>query len=222
MRKLHKYKIHSKIDLISKFPLRVLKFKRPKWQRLKDIFLQKNNLGKELIDITAIKNDFKVWDKVNRAYKERLRSYSYLSASLDNSLNIRKLKKESSLKIRKDLYSNLYFKNYYKPCTLIWLANFFSSSFEVRQKITEKSILVNNKIATPNSFLSKGDIISIKDSDVKIEKVIKKFNLNYSILTHVEIDYYSQEMSLVKDISDLSEEDYYLLCLDYVNIQSLR
>jgi ribosomal protein S4 len=222
MRKSHKYKIHNKIELISKFPLRVLRFKRPKWQRLKDIFLQKNNLGKELIDITAIKNDFKVWDKINRAYKEKLRNYSYLSASLDNSLNLRKLKRESSLKIRKQLYSKLYFQNYYKPCTISWLANFFSSSFEVRQKITEKSILINNKIATTNSFLSKGDIISITDSNVKIEKVIKKFNLNYSILTHIETDYYLQEIALVKNISDLSEEDYYLLCLDYVNIQSLR
>jgi len=222
MRKSHKYKIHNKIELISKFPLRVLRFKRPKWQRLKDIFLQKNNLGKELIDITAIKNDFKVWDKINRAYKEKLRNYSYLSASLDNSLNLRKLKKESSLKIRKQLYSKLYFQNYYKPCTISWLANLFSSSFEVRQKITEKSVLINNKIATTNSFLSKGDIISITDSNVKIEKVIKKFNLNYSILTHVETDYYLQEIALVKNISDLSQEDYYLLCLDYVNIQSLR
>lgn len=222
MRKSHKYKIYNKIDLVSKFPLRVLRFKRPKWQRLKDIFLQRNALGKELIDITAIKNDFKVWDKVNRAYKERLRSYSYLSASLDNSLNIRKLKQESSIKIRKDLYSKLYFQNYYKPCTLVWLVNFFASSFEARQKITEKSMFINNKIATPNSFLTKGDIISITDSKVKIEKVIKKYNLNYSFLTHVEVDYYSQEMALVKDISDLSEEDYYLLCLDYVNIQSLR
>lgn len=222
MRKSHKYKIHNKIDLISKFPLRVLRFKRPKWQRLKDIFLQRNTLGKELIDITAIKNDFKVWDKVNRAYKERLKSYSYLSASLNNSLNIRKLKQESSIKIRKSLYSKLYFQNFYKPCTLVWLANFFASSFEARQKITEKSMFINNKIATPNSSLTKGDIISITDSKLKIEKVIKKYNLNYSFLTHVEVDYYSQEMALVKDISDLSEEDYYLLCLDYVNIQSLR
>jgi len=222
MRKSHKYKIHNKIDLISKFPLRVLRFKRPKWQRLKDIFLQRNNLGRELIDITAIKNDFKVWDKVNRAYKERLRSYSYLSASLNNSINIRKLKQESSIKVRKDLYSNLYFQNYYKPCTLVWLANFFSTSFEARQKLTEKTMFINNKVATPNSFLNKGDIISITDSKLKIEKVIKKYNLNYFFLTHVEVDYYSQEVAVVKNISDLSEEDYYLLCLDYVNIQNLR
>jgi hypothetical protein len=222
MRKSHKYKIHNKIDLISKFPIRVLRFKRPKWQRLKDIYLQRANLGRELIDITAIKNDFKVWDKVNRAYKERLRSYSHLSASLDNSLNVRKLKQESSIKIRKNLYSKLYFQNYYKACTLVWLANFFASSFEARQKITEKNMFINNKIATPNSFLTKGDIISITDSKLKIEKVIKKYNVNYSLLTHVETDYYSQEMALVKNISDLSEEDYYLLCLDYVNIQNLR
>jgi len=222
MRKSHKYKIHNKIYLISKFPLRVLRFKRPKWQRLKEIFLQRNTLGKELIDITAVKNDFKVWDKVNRAYKERLQSYSHLSASLNNSVNIKKLKQESSLKVIKDLYSNLYFQNYYKPCTLVWLSNFFSTSFEARQKLTEKSMFINNKKATPNSFLTKGDIISITDSKLKIENVIKKYNLNYSLLTHVEVDYYSQDIAVVKNISDLSEEDYYLLCLDYINIQNLR
>jgi hypothetical protein len=88
--------------------------------------------------------------------------------------------------------------------------------------MTEKTLFINNKVATPNSFLNKGDIISITDSKLKIEKVIKKYNLNYSFLTHVEVDYYSQEIALVKNISDLSEEDYYLMCLDYVNLQNLR
>ncbi len=222
MRKSHKYKIHNKIDIISKFPLRILKFKRPKWQHLKDTFLYKQNLGKELIDITSIKNDFKVWDKVSKAYKERLKSYSFVSASLNNSIRVKKLKQEVHAKLRKDLYAKIYFENFYKPCTLVWLANFFASSFEARQKISSKSLFVNDKLATPNSFLVKGDIISITDSKVKIDNIIKKYNLNFSILTNIEVDYYTQNIIVVKDIAHLSEEDYYLLCLDYVNIQNLR
>jgi hypothetical protein len=42
------------------------------------------------------------------------------------------------------------------------------------------------------------------------------------MLTHVEIDYYSQDLVVLKNLSDLSEEDYFLLCSDYINLQSLR
>jgi len=104
----------------------------------------------------------------------------------------------------------------------LWFSNFFASSFQSRQKISSRSILVNDKIAAPNSILKNGDIISIVDNSIKIDNTIKKYNSTLSVLPHVEIDYYSQNVILVKDISDLSEEDYFLLTSDYVNIQQLR
>ena len=42
------------------------------------------------------------------------------------------------------------------------------------------------------------------------------------MLTHVEVDYYSQNVIVIKDISDLSDEDFFLLTSDYVNTQQLR
>lgn len=222
MRKLHKYKIYTKIDLVSKFPLRILKFKRPKWLRIKELFLNKANLGKELFDITSIKTNFKFWDKIRTSYKQKLRTYSFLSASLNNSIHLRKLKSESDIKIRKEMYSKMYFENFYKPCTLTWLSHFFSSNVEAKQKIHSKNLLINDNLVGANYLLEKGDIISIKDSTIVTKIVSQKYNKTLSILTHVEIDYYSQTIVILKDLSTLSEEDYYLLCLDYINIQILR
>lgn len=222
MRKLHKYKVYNKVDLISKFPVRILKFKRPKWHRLQEMLLNQNNLGTELIDITAIKTDFKVWNKVKRAYKERLKSYSLLSAIFDNTIKVKKLKAQSNIKIRKKMYLKYFYENYYKTCSLLWFSNFFASSFQSRQKIASRSIFVNNKIASPNSILKNGDVISIVDNSIDINNTIKKYNSTLSMLTHVEVDYYSQNVIVVKDISDLSEEDFFLLTPDYVNTQQLR
>ncbi len=222
MRKLHKYKVYNKVDLVSKFPVRILKFKRPKWHRLQELLLNQNTLGSDLVDITAIKSDFKVWNKVKRSYKERLRSYSFLSAIFDNTIKVKKLKAQSNIKIRKRMYLKYFYENYYKTCSLLWFSNFFASSFQSRQKIASRSILVNNKIAAPNSILKNGDIISVTDKNINIDTVVKKYNSTLSMLTHVEVDYYSQNVAVVKDIFDLSEEDFFLLTLDYVNIQNLR
>jgi len=222
MRKLHKYKVYNKVDLVAKFPVRILKFKRPKWRRLQEMLLNQNTLGSELIDITAVKNDFKVWSKVSRAYKERLKSYSFLSAVFDNSIKLKQLKAQSNVKVRKEMYQKYLYQNYYKVCSLLWLSNYYASSFESRQKIASRSIFVNDKIAAANSLLKNGDIISIVDNTINIDKVIKKYNPTLSMLTHIEVDYYSQNLVLTKDISDLSEEDFFLLTLDYVNVQNLR
>jgi hypothetical protein len=222
MRKVHKYKRQTQIELISKFPLRVLRFKRPKWHYIKESFLINSVLDKDLIDVTSIKNDFKAWDKVSDSYKVRLRHYSFLSASLNNSINVKKLKKPSSIKVRKEMLSKFYFNNYYKACTLTWFANFYASSFEAKQKIHSKNLFVNNKIATSNSLLNKGDILSIKDTNINIENIFKKYSKTLSMITNVEIDYYTQEIIIIKDIKDLSEEDFFLLSLDYINIQTLR
>lgn len=222
MRRLHKYKNYNKIELVAKFPLRILKFKRPKWNHLKDLFLNRPLLGKELIDITSITNECTTWDRVSQAYTERLKSYSFLSASLNNTINLKKLKKASTIKLRKDIYSNLYFRNYYKLCALTWFSNFFTSSFEAKQKIHAKKLTVNDKIATSNLSLNKGDIISISDNNIVVSSVFKKYNQNLNFITNIEIDYYTQNLIIVKDLTELSEEDYYLLCLDYINLQTLR
>lgn len=222
MRQLYKYKHFNNIDFIAKFPVKVLKFKRPKWHRLQEQYRSRSLLGKELVDITSVKNEFKAWDKVSSSYKARLKDYSFISASLNNALNLKKLKKSSSITARKARFSNLYFQNYYKVCTLTWLAYFFTSAVESRQQIHSKKVLVNNVTPSQNAILSKGDIISWTDTEYNFSSIVKKYNTNINLLTHVDIDYYSQDIVFVKDLAELSEEDYFLLSLDYINLQTLR
>lgn len=222
MRQLYKYKHFNNIDFIAKFPVKVLKFKRPKWHRLQEQYRSRTLLGKELVDITSVKNEFKAWDKVRSSFKNRLKDYSFISASLNNSINLKKLKKASSITSRKARFSNLYFQNYYKVCTLTWLSHFFTSAVEARQQIHSKKIFVNNRIPSQNAILTKGDMISWSDTKYDFSAIIKKYNKNISLLTHADIDYYSQNIVLVKDLADLSEEDYFLLSLDYINLQTLR
>jgi hypothetical protein len=227
MRKLNKYKIYKKIDLISRFPLRILNFKRPKWSVLKLRFKKKirsrrYRLGKRLTDITKIKKYFKFWSRLKQSYKNSLKTYSFLSGVFDNSNNKKKLKQNSDIKLVKKMHEKIYFKNYYTPCTLIWLSHFLSSSFEARQKISSKMLLVNNKVASSTELLVKGDIIELRDKNVRIKTLLRKINKQYTICTHAEIDYYSQKLVILKDISSLSKSDYSLLIFDYINIQKLR
>lgn len=229
MRKLHKYKIYQKINLVSKFPVRILKFKRPKWAKIKDRFLKRTKpklkfkLGRKLVDITYSRTNFGVWDKVGQAYKNKLRGYSFLAGLFDNSINLKRLKNQSkSLTLRKDLYSKIYFENYYRSYTLAWLANFSSSPFESRQQLSSKLLRINDKKVSPSTFLKCGDIVSILDSKINIEQVAKRFNQTSTILSHTEIDYYSQNIVIIKDLSSLSKEDFLLLASDYVNIKTLK
>lgn len=222
MRQLYKYKHFNNLDFIAKFPVKVLKFKRPKWHRLQEQYRSKSLLGKELVDITSVKNEFKAWEKVSSSYKTRLKDYSFISASLNNSINLKKLKKSSSITSRKERFANLYFQNYYKVCTLTWLAHFLTSTVEARQQIHSKKVTVNNRIPSQNAILVKGDILSWTDTQYNFLTITQKYNKNISFLTHVDIDYYSQDIVLVKDLVDLSEEDYFLLSLDYINLQTLR
>ena len=240
MRKLHKYKIYNLVSPVSKFPLRLLKFKRPKWHKLQQriIRLQSKKLvGQQknrkpakkqkkkafgLIDVTVIKRNLKFWSKTQKNYKENLRTYSFLQASFDSSSKIKKLKSYSDIKIRKDKYLKYFFQNYYQVCTLLWLTHFFGSSFAVKQKINSKSVFVNGQLASANAILNCGDVIHVDDLNIDVKSIRGKYNKTFSLLTNVEIDYYSQNLVLVKGLSDLSNEDFYFLSLDYINIQNLR
>ncbi len=222
MRKSHKYQIYNKVRILSRFPLRVLRFKRPKWASIQNNFISKKKLGKVLTDITQIKGNICSWKKVKNAYRERLKNYSFLAAIFRHSISLKNLKKTKNITNRKDGYLTYIFNFYYKPCNLIFISNMLTTSFEAKQKIHSKELLVNNKIASSNSRLKKGDVLSLLDKKVNISNVSNKFNFTFAILTNIEVDYYSQNIILIKDLSELSKEDFFLLSLDYINIQKLR
>ncbi len=221
MLRLPKYKIYNKVKTISQFPLRILKFKRPKWHFLQANLVSRKKLGKSLTDVTKAKENAKVWKRIESYYKDRIKTYSFLSAIFRHSVNLKKLKSIKKIKNRKNLYLTYIFNFYYKLCNLIFITNMVTSSFEAKQRIASRSLFINNKVASSNSILKKGDFVHLNSTNVNIFDVSKKFNSTLSVLTNFEVDYYSQNLVVVKDPVELSKEDFYLLSLDYLNIQKL-
>lgn len=229
MRKINKYKVYQKIDLVSKFPLKILKFKRPKWFKIKTRFLNRTKpkvkikFGSKLVDITYTRTRLGMWDKIKNSYKNKLNKYSFLNGLFGNSIRLKRLKSQvSSITEYKELYSKIYFENYYKSYVLAWLANLSSSPFESRQQISSKNLIINDKKASTANFLRSGDVVSIMDSNVNTEQVSKRYNTTLLFLSHTEIDYYSQNIAVIKDLSSLSKDDFLLLTSDYINMKILK
>jgi hypothetical protein len=54
-----------------------------------------------------------------------------------------------------------------------------------------------------------------------LKKNINSIISNYVLPSHLECDIYSQTIIVVKDFSMTSQEDYHLLCLEYINAQKI-
>lgn len=114
----------------------------------------------------------------------------------------------------------------YRIDILLWYLNYFNSSFESRQNINSKSILVNGKCVKSNYYLKKGDIISIslKQNDKKTYsfiKIFKKHLFNNIFFSFLEVDYYSNNIVVIKDVVDLVDTDLQLLIEKNIDIKHL-
>ncbi len=219
MRRTHKYKTYSRIDISPKFPKRLLNLKRPKWNSLKDdlkvILADQENFN--LIDSDVLLGETFGWDRVSRTYKSRLEFYASLSTRFDQSVKIRRLK---SYKIvsRFDNYVKHLAEGYFKVTALLWATYFFKSTFEAKQHIDGLNITLNGTKLRSNEFLSSGDVLSVLDSKFKLVNNLNKYSDNNQILSFVELDYYSQSAVVLKDIQNLSEEDLNLLLIDSLGL----
>jgi hypothetical protein len=86
-------------------------------------------------------------------------------------------------------------------------------------------VYVNDKCVSKSTLLSKGDVItfslSYKQSDFVIQKIKDSFLEPQSVLTFLEVDYYSNSIVIVKGLGDLSTEDLYLMAKDYYSLKKL-
>lgn len=227
MRKLSKYKIFAALgSSIKKVPLRILKFRRPKWMPLQKSLTRKFTKQKNLINLFLIKNTFKSWEKIKRYYKKGFQNKNILYCLYDKSIRFKVLKKKSLGKtLKKDLILNYLVKPQYKIDILLWNLYFFSSVYEARQKINNKQILVNNKAVKSNFILNKGDVITFKSSinsnDIFFIDYFKKYSLNEKFFSFVEIDYYTKTIVILKNFNELSFQDLQLFLIDFIHLKSL-
>lgn len=68
--------------------------------------------------------------------------------------------------------------------------------------------------------LSKGDIILI----LNLEKIIftKKTQEPLLLHTFIEVDYYTNQIIIIKNLQELTEKDFFLLSRELYNILDLR
>lgn len=222
MRFLNKYKLHQNLSASSKkLPLRIQKFNRPKWNLVKKKFTgfrRKNFLNIFIKNISV-----RSVGRLKRYHKTKLQLKWYLLSLFDNSVLIKSFK---NVKLRKDLISLYFVKPLYRVDILIWYLNYFASSFEAKQCINSKIILINGKSVKSNYHLKKGDIISFKKFENfkqinNMLKISQKYLDNNMYFSFLEVDYYSNIIIVIKNFDEIMEEDLQLLVEKNVNIKHL-
>jgi len=240
MRKYKKYKGFKLSGIVlKKFPLRLLKFRRPKWnllqQKLKTVLIKKQRRLKKvkkfkrnsfLINSFLTKNTYKRWSKTKKYYKTGLKNKNILITCFDRAINFNFLKQRSkAFTLKKSFILNYLVYPEFRVDILLWNLNLFYSTFQARQSIQNNEILVNGKSIKVNTFLKKGDIISFLNTSSSIydfNKIVASYSKNEKFLTFVEIDFYTKTIILLKSYNELSSEDMLLLITDYINIKNFN
>jgi len=198
MRIFKKYKSWSKTNASSFFPLRILKFKKTKWKKIKKNLLRtKNNSFFYNYTTTLIRT--KTWDRVKSYYKNRL----LLALNLKQRYDY-KPQNQGLFLYEKTFYLENFIKNEYQIDVIVYTLNFFSSVYEARQSIKNGCVIINNQInRSDRVILSKGDVILIKKKKNELPQRVKK-EFKFSFL---EVDYYTQTIVVLKNLRDINSQD---------------
>lgn len=284
MRFISKYKNFIEVqNNLQKIPLRILKFNRPKWQKIqkkltynllertklnpyfglkqykkrfnyvkKLLKFSKWNILRNLLIIarekrkkmkrrTILKQNKKsdltitntlllkkprYWGRIKSSYRNSVKLKRNLYSLFDNSVTNSFFKKSLALKKNfstEEIIRICLLKLEFRLDILLWRLNFFSSSFQARQSISENEIIINNKKVLGNIFLKKGDIIYFNTSksltQFKINNFLNNYSINEVFQTFIEVDYYSKTIVIIKDFKDLNVEDLNILMPKHFDIK---
>ena len=247
MRFVNKYKGYEKTTIVfERFPLRILKFKRPKWKKIQKLILysRKNRVTirkyirkkllkkprRKLFDAFVNYLDPYTWYKVKNYYANGRKIRSSILMSFDKTLvakSFRRCLKRSKKSFQvDDSYLKMIVRPEYRLDILLWRLSFFRSSYQTCQAINDKKVYVNSICVKKSTYLRKGDVVtfsgSYKQDDFMIRKIRSCFLRSKSILTFAEVDYYSNSIIIVKNLDELGLEDLSLIVRDYHSLKKLR
>lgn len=222
MRKTNKFKHFSALGIpLRRFPNKLSKFYRSKWQNLKLKIRDLNREKKRFIDPLITKLSTRFIYRLNKDYYSKLETKKSLSCLFDK--NIRNQRKNLLIE-KKELISEYLLHPFYHVDILLWYLNLFPSVYKIRQLLHSGYLKVNDKSVKPNYFLKKGDVISIDsklEGQYNIDILNRLYFENILFLTFIEIDFYTKTITIVKDCEELSLDDYKLLIDQYINIYKL-
>ena len=241
MRAVNKYKTFFILgSKIKRFPLRILRFKRPKWLFIKKLLVRalkkriyktgnrfKKKNKKEIclpVNLFRKKSSKTFWERLKKNYKNCLFSKKTWSNSYDNNINEDLIKRKLKKKDKKKDYLNFFFLFFeFRVDLLLWNLNYFSTTYEACIQIRNGLILVNGLKIDCNTYLQKGDIITFVNSKMKIEKNFQKYNVNHKIFTGiVEIDYYTNTIVILKSYTSSGVADFSLLSTEYIDVKRVK
>lgn len=240
MRLQNRYKSYDQsIQIFEKFPLRILKFRNTKWKRVQKLLLLnfskkkkklKDNKFKKIRNNLSVKIDFKTWEKVKAFYQNGRKItnliFNIFDQAFTNSefrLNLLSLKASNKTL---DVYRQTLLRPEFKLSILLWRLNLFCSCFQASQAIDEEKVIVNGKPVGNNFSVLKGDIICLISEDYKKNTNIRKSKIQFSssdtISTFVEIDYYSNLIIIIKDLKELSGQDFLFMRPEFCNLKKIK
>jgi ribosomal protein S4 len=230
MRFLNKYKNITKLDRFNfpQLPLRIFKFQRPKWKRFQKQAALSKNSSLAFVNPFITKNSYKQWEKIQNYYRLGLQIKKKIMVFFDDSVSLKSIKKtvNNTKKTNNEFLLSVFFKPQFRLDILLWRLNFFSSSFSARQSINEGEVLLNGHIGSNNSFVKKGDIVSFSSlkslSSFSLDSLLKRQYVKQSFYSFVEVDFYTKTLVVVKDLNDLTLDDFNLLMNEYYDLKKFR
>ena len=231
MRLRSRYKGYNQmIQPFDGFSLRVLKFKTTKWKKIQKTLSISNTTNKKIVENFSIKVPYKVWEKVNNYYREGHRLKNSIFLLYDKAVSVAYFKsvlKNSSLSSTlRNMYLYMLLKPEFRLDILLWHLNFFETSYQARQAINEGKVRVNDRSVAGNFFLSKGDVITVISSSnskaLDFSQKKKKSTISNMVFPFVEVDYYTNTLVVVKDLKDLTSDDFHLLLTETYNVKKIK
>lgn len=215
MLKINKYKHIDRYKKKIKLSLRILKFKKPKWKRIKKFIFRflksKIRYKRRRKRLKKLVHPYKLkvrigWEKVKRAYKNWiLLKRSLLLLSGNNTRRRTSLIKIKAL----DIYSKkniLLFKRLYFLNTFAQYVNLCKTD-ESARKLIESGQLLKNSVFLNRATLCSGDIIFLNDLTFNYYNLNTRYIYLGGMNSFFEYDYYTQSFVILKNFSEINKKD---------------
>lgn len=237
MRQINHYKYYLKTYpfILKRFPIAISRFYKAKWFQFKTRFQKQfdkkvkwafKNKRKKRKTKTSFVNVLggvifrRKWYRVKQIFKNKLVLKRLLYIHYSGAIKLKywhNVQKQSH-KNRVDFLRSFLLQPYYKLDVLLWSLDFFDSSFSAKKALKNNWISLNSRFITGPVFLKKGDIVKVKTSiNLKAQKDLYFSDKHF--LPFCEIDYYTNEITIIKDFKELGSNDFPLIIKDYLRIR---
>lgn len=204
---------------------KILKFYRPKWKAVQKLIL------KEKLKKIKSRLTFKYfgkafcranrWDKSSHFFKNQILVNNTIKNLFLNSVSNKCLKKLFLQRNTKFSGVQIFlYKLEFRIDILLARLFSFNTSFLIKENLKKKLFFLNNQKISTLITLVKGDVLFIPES--QIVNFQTKFKSALLLHTFIELDFYTNEIVIIKNWNDLVDKDFFLLSRDFYNVLELR